>query len=294
MINLKEKKILIAGANGQLGKAFSQYFSAEGINYYSPDESEFDITSKEKITKVISKYVPDYLINCAAYNLVDQAEEDDGLVFKINSEAPGILADACKEKGIFLVHYSSDYVFDGEKGGVYTEEDIPNPLNIYGKSKLKGEQVIQEKIDNHLIFRLSWVIGKGQQNFLYKLSQWAQNNPTLKISNDEISVPTFTGDIVNATLLSLQNELKGLYHLVSSGYASRYELAQYYLECMKLNNSLEEVSIKSFNTKAKRPLFSAMINTKISKALNITIPSWKEAMDKFLECPSFEGRNLEQ
>ena len=128
---------------------------------------------------------------------------------------------------------------------------------------------------------MSWVIGPGQQNFLYKLSQWAQKNKELNISDDEISVPTFSADIVNLTLLSLGHNLRGLYHLVSSGYASRYELAKYYIEKTGLDTVVNPVSITTFNTKAQRPKFSAMSNKKLSDELRITIASWEESLDKY-------------
>jgi len=283
MINLEKKKFLISGAHGQLGREFNRLLSRQNIHYYSPDESEFDITNKEKILKVISEYHPDYLINCAAYNLVDQAEEDSALAFAINADSLGFLADICRENDIFLIHYSSDYVFDGKKNAPYAEEDIPHPINIYGKSKLKGEENLQTNLNNYLIFRLSWVIGAGKQNFLYKLSQWAKKNYELKISDDEISVPTFTRDIAEITLLSLRHELKGLYHLVSSGYASRYELAKYYAQKVNLKTMVHPVSSNIFKTKAPRPKFSAMTNKKLSEKLKISILSWRESLNQYLE-----------
>jgi len=283
MKNLKNKKFLIAGSSGQLARAFIDYFEHNGFSYEAPDESVFDITDPDRARAVIQGNSPDYLINCAAYNQVDRAEDDPQKALTINAEAPGLLADVCQENGVFLVHYSSDYVFDGKKGAPYAEDDTPNPLNVYGTSKLKGEQAVQDKMTDYLIFRLSWVIGQGTQNFLYKLAGWAKNNPVLKISEDEISVPTFTPDIVWLTLLSLEDGLTGLYHLVSSGYASRYELSEYYMQLMGLNNTLERVSIKSFDTKAERPLFSAMSNARLAKDLDVEIPSWKESMTRFLK-----------
>jgi len=174
---------------------------------------------------------PDIVINCAAYNLVDKAEEDYITAYKTNALGVRNLAYLSNKLNAFFVHYSTDYVFDGTKeNGLYTEEDTPNPLNEYGKSKLTGERWIVEETENYLLFRVSWVYGRGKQNFIYKLIQWAKNNDYLKIAYDEISVPTSTRTIVEVTLKALDNGLTGLYHLTNSGYASRYEWAKKYLK----------------------------------------------------------------
>ncbi len=273
---IHNKKFLILGANGQLGREFQSILAKKKLTFHAPSKSDGNITKFTQIEELIQTLQPNIIINCAAYNAVDDAQDNPDLAYLINSDAVKNLAKICKTQNIFLTHYSSDYVFDGKKEGLYTEEDSPNPLNIYGQSKLKGEQGILEILSKALIFRLSWVIGPGQQNFLYKLSQWAEKNPELKISSDEISVPTFTKDIVETTLLSLGKNLTGLYHLTNSGHASRYALAKEFIQKMGLDNTIIPVSMDTFPTKAKRPKFSAMSNQKLSKALNVSIPTWKE------------------
>ena len=280
-MTLSNKRFLIFGVNGQLGQEFHSYFIKKNISAKAVGRLEADITDFVKVEEIIQEYKPDIIINCTAYNAVDDAEDNKDLAYLINSQAVKNLANICKKQNIFLVHYSSDYVFDGKKGDVYTEADEPNPVSIYGKSKLKGEQEALDILSNVLVFRLSWVIGKGKQNFLYKLTQWAKNNSVLKISSNEISVPTFTNTIVKITLLSLEKELTGLYHLTNSGCASRYELAEKYIQKMGLKNILEPVLMETFSTKAKRPGCSAMSNQKISEALNISIPKWDEEIMKY-------------
>jgi len=279
---MKNKKILILGAGGQLGKEFVSVLRKRQLDFSAPKEEDCNITNSTQLDEIISAVAPDIIINCAAYNAVDEAEEKSDVAYLVNSEAVSNIAKICKEKNIFFVHYSSDYVFDGEKQELYIEEDKPEPINVYGKSKLQGEEKIKEILDNYLIFRLSWVIGKGTQNFLYKLSAWAQKNRVLKITADEVSVPTFTTDVVDVTLLSLERGLKGLYHLANSGYASRYELAKFYIQKMELENLVVPVPMSDFKTIAKRPGFSAMSNKKLSNALNINIPSWKDGVMKYL------------
>jgi dTDP-4-dehydrorhamnose reductase len=189
----------------------------------------------------------------------------------------------CKKNNALLIHYSSDYVFDGEKKDFYSEEDVPNPINSYGKTKLLGETFLREETDNFLMFRVSWVFGEGKQNFLYKLLEWAKKNRVLKIVYDQISVPTFTKDIVSLTMLAIGKGMRGVYHLTNSGYASRYEVARYYIERLGLDNLILPVSSDSFPVPAKRPFFSAMSNLKLSEELNVIIPDWKVGIERYVE-----------
>ena len=149
-----------------------------------------NITNRAQLEKIIKQVNPSCLINSAAYNLVDRAEDYPGEAYKINSDAVEIITNLCKEYGIFLVHYSSDCVFDGKKLYMYNENDVPNPLNIYGKSKLKGEKIVKNILSDFLILRTSWVYGDGEQNFLFKSMKWASEIETLRITADEVSIPT--------------------------------------------------------------------------------------------------------
>ncbi|WP_457623689.1 dTDP-4-dehydrorhamnose reductase, partial [Persephonella sp.] len=244
---------------------------------------ECDISDLNRVLEIFENVKPDIVINCAAYNQVDKAEEDFATTVKVNSLGVRNLAFACKKFDAFLVHYSTDYVFDGKKeDGLYTEEDIPNPLNDYGKSKLLGEIFLNEETESYLIFRVSWVYGEGKQNFIYKLMHWAENNEYLKVAYDEISVPTSTRTIVEVTLKALDSGLTGLYHLINSGYASRYEWAKKVFEIKGINKFIKPVSSDFFNLPAKRPKFSAMDNSKISRELSLEIPKWDEELFKFL------------
>jgi dTDP-4-dehydrorhamnose reductase len=278
---MNNRKILILGAEGQLGGEFAAALNKRAINFAAPEEG-CNIADFAQLDETISAARPDIIINCAAYNAVDEAEEKSDVAYLVNGEAVSNIAKTCKEKGIFLIHYSSDYVFGGEKQELYVEEDTPAPVNVYGMSKLQGEERIKEILDDYLIFRSSWLIGKGAHNFLYKLSAWAQKNKVIKIASDEVSVPTFVADVVDITLLSLEKRLKGLYHLTNSGHASRYELSKYYIQKMELDNIVVPVPMSDFKTKAKRPGFSAMSNKKLSNALNVSIPAWEDGITKYI------------
>lgn len=269
-------KYLITGANGQLGSKFKETLE----NCYPFTKEDLDITNINKVLHVFNRLKPDVVLNCAAYNLVDKAEEEFDKALSINAIGVLNLAMACKEVGAFLVHYSSDYVFDGKKEGLYNEDDFTNPLSKYGLSKYIGEQLLPTVLDRdkYLLFRTSWVYGEGKQNFLYKLQQWAQNNEYLRIACDEFSVPTSTRTIVEVTLTALRNGAVGLYHLVNSGYASRYEWAKEYLELKGIKKFVYPAYQHEFKLPAKRPRWSAMSNDKICKDLGIEIRSWKEEL----------------
>ncbi|HNX91874.1 MAG TPA: dTDP-4-dehydrorhamnose reductase [Candidatus Omnitrophota bacterium] len=276
------KKVLITGSSGQLAREFVRVLTEKKIDFIAPSEQDFDITDPEKIRKFIKEISPEVVINCAAYNLVDEAESKSDIAHAVNAKAPGDIASACAENGVFMVHYGSDYIFDGEKQDLYREADKPNPLNVYGKTKLEGEALVQEHTDKYLILRTSWVFGEGTQNFLHKLFKWSAASRILKVSADEVSVPTYTEDIADVTLRALEKGLTGVSHLTNSGYASRYELAKYFVEKMELDNIVVPVPMSEFPMKARRPKFAAMSNRNISTALKVAIPDWQDAVNRLV------------
>ena len=220
------------------------------------------------------------VINCSAYNQVDLAETEILQAFSTNAIGPYNLAIACREINAKLIHYSTDYVFDGTKQGLYTEEDKPNPLSQYARSKLLGEELVKQVLEDYLIFRVSWVYGEGKQNFIYKLLQWAKEREVLQIAFNEVSVPTYTGFIVEKTLKAVEKGLTGLYHLVPRGYASRYEWAKLTLKLFGINKVLIPVQKEIFNLPAKRPVFSAMSCDKIEKDLGEGFEEWDWVLTK--------------
>ena len=268
------------GAAGQLAAAFARRFERTGRDFSYP---RLDITDFDAVTETVAAYRPDVILNCAAYNFVDKAETDHVQAFKVNAFGPALLSHAARKYNAALVHYGSDYVFDGLKRTPYVESDPPNPLSQYGKSKLAGEQLAADTGAKTLILRLSWVFGPGRQNFIYKLRDWAKDGRVLKMADDEISVPTYTEDVVDATLKAVERGLSGVYHLTNSGACSRYEWAGTILKELGLKNKLEKARQRDFNLPAKRPGFSAMSNRKIAAELNIRIPEWRDAVRSFLQ-----------
>lgn len=283
-------KYLITGKNGQLAQAFIKRCEGRSLDYCVPDETRLDITNPNIVAAVVAAQKPDIIINCAAYNLVDKAEQDKDVVFAVNAAGPRTLAQAAAKQKAVLVHFGSDYVFDGLKeNGLYTENDPVNPLNEYGRSKLAGEQGVLEELDRCLVLRLSWVFGTGKQNFIYKLNEWAKSNEYLKIACDEFSVPTYTETVVDVTLKALEQGVTGRYHLTNSGFCSRYEWAKLILTSLGINKFVRPVTMETFNLPAKRPKFSAMSNRKLANLLNDPIPAWEEAVKSFLHKGGLTG-----
>ena len=276
-------RYLIAGRNGQLARAFIRLFEERAIDFNALDKSQLDITDSTSVSDIVDSYKPDVIINCAAYNLVDKAEQEREMAFAVNATGPELLARVAARRNAFLVHFSSDYVFDGRKeNGLYTEDDTVNPLNEYGRSKLAGEGAVREEAAKSLVFRLSWVFGEGTQNFIHKLILWARSNEYLKIACDEFSVPTHTDTVAGVTLKALEQGVTGLYHLTNNGFCSRYEWAQAVFKELGINKFIRPVTSSFFNLPAKRPGFSAMSNAKLSGLLDIRIPSWEEGVRSFL------------
>lgn len=276
-------KYLITGKNGQLAQAFIKRFELLSIDFNAPDESQLDITNPKTVADAVAAHKPDIIVNCAAYNLVDKAEQDKDAAFAVNALGPGNLAQTAAKHKAILVHFGSDYVFDGLKeNGLYSESDPVNPLNEYGRSKLAGEQAVLEELDRCLVLRLSWVFGAGKQNFIYKLIEWAKSSEYLKIACDEFSVPTSADTVVDVTLKALKQGVTGQYHLTNSGFCSRYEWARLILNSLSIRKFIRPVNMDSFNLPARRPKFSAMSNRKLADLLNDPIPTWEEAVKSFL------------
>jgi len=275
-------KFLLIGSLGQLGNEFKHYFQKNNIEFYETDLPTLDVFNLDDVLEIFSNIKPEIVINCSAYNFVDRAEEDRWNPIKVNTIGVKNLAYACEKYDSFLVHFSTDYVFDGEKPTQYTEEDEPNPINFYGLSKYLGEQAISDILDSYLIFRVSWLYGYGTQNFIVKFLHWVEDTDIVRIAIDEVSVPTSTFTVVDAVMKSLDEGLCGLYHLTNSGFASRYEWALEIKKNLGLRINIVPVNSEEFHLPARRPKFSAMSNQKISSDLNIEIPSWREELERFL------------
>ena len=280
-------KILITGAGGQLGQDFQKLFEKEGIEYIPTDFKEgytkLDITNLREVIKFAKETKPDVIINCAAYNAVDKAEVEWKIAYNINGLAVRNLAIAASYINAFLVHYSTDYVFDGKKGISYTIFDTPNPLSKYGESKYLGEKLLSTFYDNFALIRTSWVFGKGNVNFAKKVIEWSRNNKSLLLVVDEVSAPTYTVDLANATWGIIKHKARGLYHISNEGECSRYEYGKYILEKIGYDGEIRKAYQKGFNLPAKRPKYSKLDNFGLFETTNFKMPEWKDAVDRFLK-----------
>jgi dTDP-4-dehydrorhamnose reductase len=275
-------RVFITGAKGQLGGAFVEKFRENGWDHTAADLDTLDLTDADAVMQTLMAYRPGLILNCAAYNLVDKAETESEAAYAVNAEAVRTLALAARKLESVLVHYGSDYIFDGAKGAPYTEADAPNPLSVYGQSKLKGEDYARQA-PGSLVLRLSWVFGQGQQNFIRKLLGWAQQPGPLAVTADEVSAPTYTGDVVEVTMAALGRGLTGTWHLTNTGHCSRYEWAKLILKERGLDKEVTPARLADFNLPARRPAFSAMSNAALRGELGITIPSWQAATAKFIK-----------
>jgi dTDP-4-dehydrorhamnose reductase len=282
---------MIIGATGQLGSEFIRYFSQKGIDTIQTSSSkknnnfiQLDITDLKSVKETIKETKPTTVINCSAYNLVDKAEEDWETAFSVNGLGVRNLAIVCQENNIPLVHYSTDYVFDGNKKQPYTIADKENPLSMYGQSKLLGEQFIKSLCSKYILIRVSWVFGKSDYstNFIKKFLNWAGKGEA-KISIDEISAPTYTKDIVEVTNKLIEMEAFGLYHLSNEGECSRFEYAKFITDTLKLKVKLLEAYQDDFKLPAKRPKYSKLSNFGIYQTVGIQVKHWKDAVIEYLK-----------
>jgi len=277
-------KILVTGTNGQVGHALIQNLTDHEL--IGLTRKECDLTNLDQIRQVIDKHQPDLIINPAAYTQVDQAEDEPELAFQINRDAPRVMAEKAREYDIPIIHFSTDYVFDGQKELPYTEGDLPNPLGIYGQSKLAGEDAIKEVNGKYYIFRTSWVYSGMGRNFYLNLQRRIREQDELKVVNDQLGVPTsslFIAKQIKTMIPKLLKENRGIYHLVPNGACTWFDFARVILNASKFDQSEKKiipVTSDQYPTKAKRPSNSCLSNNKIQKTIMVEFDDWKSVFSE--------------
>ncbi|MDQ1255099.1 MAG: dTDP-4-dehydrorhamnose reductase [Euryarchaeota archaeon] len=261
-----EIKTLILGAGGMLGKDLSTFFP----DAVKLTHSELDITDEAQVNSTIEDIRPDVVISAAAYTNVDGCEDNQDLAFNVNGKALEYIAKSCSSVGATLVHYSTDYVFDGSRNE-YVESDVTNPINVYGESKLLGEKNIIENMKDYRIIRTSWLFGLHGKNFIETMIKLSSEMQTVKVVNDQFGKPTFTLDLARKTPEIIRLP-PGIYHITNEGSCSWYELARATIE------NVVPCSTDEFPRKAKRPKYSILRNTKTSP-----MRPWNEALCEYLE-----------
>ena len=292
-------KLLLLGSNGQLGWELRRSLSPLS-KIFACDRNAADFNDIDKLKSVVREYRPDVIVNAAAYTNVDKAESDAENAFRVNSEAVELLANEAAVLNSWLIHYSTDYIFDGTKNGSYKEEDETNPKSVYGKSKLQGETAIIDSKCKYLIFRTSWLYSTYSNNFVNTVLRIAKERSELRIVCDQIGVPTSAELVADVTSLCLSRivqdslsskDISGVYHLTSTGKTSWYNFAKYVIiEAQKLGgvflaNSENIIAINTleYPLPAKRPLNSLLNSQKLCKTFNLYLPSWKIHLDRTIK-----------
>ncbi len=274
------QRVVIFGCKGKLGRELVQLFQKE-CEVVGYDLPELDVTSPE-IYKLLDDPAPDLVINASAYTNVDLAEQEIDKAFLVNEVGAKLVADLANQWGAPVVHYSTDYVFDGMQRRPYREDDVPNPLSVYGQSKLAGEKEVAEYNPRHYILRTAWLYGPGGNNFIEKMIQRAKTAEKLEISDDEIGSPTYTLDLAMMTRKIVETKQYGLYHATNSGECSRYQWIKTCFEHLSISTMVIPCSRVKFVLPAQRPAYSAMDNRKIMSVINWKIPSWQDAVIRYL------------
>lgn len=274
------KKILIIGAKGMLGTELMDVFNNDkSYKTVGTDMRDFDITKKEQVSKNIEKIKPEIVINAAAYTKVDDCEKEKEICMKVNGRAVGYIAKICHKLDAIMVHYSTDYIFDGNKKEGYKEDDQSfAPLNVYGKSKLLGEQELQKNHNKFYLIRTAWLYGRNGKNFVDTMLELAKKMQEIKVVNDQHGKPTLARDLAKRTKELIERSYPfGVYHITNEGMITWYDFAKKIFAIAKINVKVIPVTSAEFPRPAKRPKYSALVNTKLPKSRK-----WDKALLEYL------------
>ena len=283
-------KIALIGADGQLGVDINSYFKEKGIKIIGlVGLKDIDVCDYRMSDDILKRINPELVINTAAFHDVDLCEDEVLSAFKVNVMGVKNLSVICREINVPLMHFSTDYIFDGKKKEPYVEDDYARPLSLYGISKLAGEQVIQYMLEKYYIIRLSGLygytgcVGKGNINFVELMIKLAEKEKVIKVVNDQILTPTSTKDVVEKLFELIQTENYGIYHMTNTGSCSWYEFACEIFKLMNLSTNVLPVTTEEFKAKAKRPKYSVLDNVNLRKIGLADLRNWKEALKDYIE-----------
>ncbi|APG60812.1 dTDP-4-dehydrorhamnose reductase [Christiangramia salexigens] len=280
------KTILVTGAGGQLGQCFKkQSGNYKGFKFLFCTSAELDITFKSTIQDFFKNNKVDYCVNCAAYTNVEQAENEKKTAFLVNAEAARNLAEVCKEYDATLFHFSTDYVFNGRADNPYSENEKVNPINVYGASKLRGEEYIENILKNFFVFRTSWLYSEFGHNFFNTILKKANEKAELNITSSQKGTPTNANDLAAYILKIIESGSKayGIYHYSNRGEATWFDFAK---EILNYTQQLDEVVLNKtgfYKTLAERPAYSVLSKEKVDKSFGFEIKSWKESLHRLID-----------
>lgn len=275
--------ILITGANGQLGNEMRRVSAISSNHYIFTDVAELDITNPDAIRKMVNDNHIEVIVNCAAYTNVDKAEDDYEMADLLNNKAVENLAAAAKEVDATLIHVSTDYVFQGDRNIPCCEDWETNPLGVYGKTKLAGEQSLQRVGCKYLIFRTAWLYSSFGKNFVKTMQQLTADRDSLKVVFDQVGTPTYARDLADVIFKVIEEELfdkQGIYHFSNEGVCSWYDFAKEICALSGNTCDIQPCHSDEFPSKVKRPHFSVLDKTKLKSAFNINVPYWKDSLIK--------------
>ncbi len=271
-------KILLTGRNGQVGWELERALAPLG-EVVATDRSTLDLAREDQIRSVVRAVKPDVILNAAAYTAVDKAESEPELAMRINGFAPGVLAEEAKRLGALLVHYSTDYVFDGKKATPYVEEDEPNPLNVYGRTKLEGERAVRAAGSRHLILRTSWVYAARGRNFFLAIAAKVRASERLRVVDDQTGVPTPAALLAASSAAILRRaepDASGnLYHLVPAGWTTWCGFARAIVAALGLEAEVEAIASDQYPTRAVRPRHTVLDNRRVGATFGLVLPAWQ-------------------
>ena len=289
--------ILLLGATGQVGHELTRTLAPLGT-VRAPGRDEVDLAAPETLRRAVAQVDPALVVNAAAYTDVDGAEDEPERAAMLNAEAPRVLAEAAREAEAWLVHYSTDYVFDGKKRTPYTEDDTPNPINVYGRTKWNGEQALRDVGERSVVLRTSWVYSNRRSNFVRTMLGLVDEHETLTVVDDQIGVPTWAGWLAEATatigeqLLAAgdPSPLRGLYHLAGTGQTSWYGFARaIFAQFGRTDVTVEPVPSTEYPTPAPRPAYTALDSTRARTTFDLALPTWTTQLARFRERVGHSG-----
>ena len=276
-------KVLVTGVKGQLGYDVVKDLEKRGHQPIGVDRFEMDLMDNEAIRTFIMDLKPEAIIHCAAYTAVDKAEEEVETCYQINAEAVKVISECAKELDVKLIYISTDYVFDGTKEGEYVETDLPNPINVYGASKLKGEQYVQTLLEKYYIVRISWVFGVNGNNFIKTMRRLGSERDELNIINDQVGSPTYTADLAPLLVDMMETDKYGIYHATNEETCSWYEFANEIFKQSRIEVKTNPITTDQYPTAAKRPMNSRMSKAKLKANGFNLLPTWQEALAHYLK-----------
>ena len=280
------KKIVVTGANGQLGNELQQLATSyPGFDFIFTARHELPLDNPGTISHFIEDHQPHYFINCAAYTAVDKAESEKELANKINAEAPGVIAAACKKNNTRLIHISTDYVFNGEGKKPYQEDDATDPVNFYGATKLEGEKKVMQFNPESIIIRTAWVYSLFGNNFVKTMLRLMRERDQINVVNDQVGTPTYAADLAEVILKIISSEQweAGIYHFSNEGQISWYDFALAIKDLSGSSCKVNPITTSEYPTPAKRPYYSVLDKTKMQQTFHIPVKDWKTSLSVFME-----------